>query len=119
MKLSVKDFVAAQTHMIIAVKLPDGAPWAVPVKIHHHEGSNFEWLSKPDTLHSEAIGRSPIVAICLYDKTVDQHAALYMQAGVEQVAMENKDQMKYRALVNNAWLNDESHVKRAISLEEL
>lgn len=37
----VVEFLKSQTHMVVAVTLPNARPWAVPVRILHHEGTVF------------------------------------------------------------------------------
>ena len=55
--------------MTIAVVLDDGTPWAVPVKIQLQWGNAFEWDSKLDAEHSQAIAKRPDISISLYQKT--------------------------------------------------
>lgn len=45
----VAKFLSTQQHMVLAVMLPDGTPWAIPVKIQAHEGNVFEWDSSLQT----------------------------------------------------------------------
>lgn len=119
MKLPIRDFVAAQTHMMLSVVLENEKPWTVPVKIDRVQDGRFEWLSKTETAHSQAIKLNPNVMICLYDRTVEEKSALYLEAVAELSGEEENSLVRYSAKVIQAWLNDESHIKREIQLKEL
>lgn len=110
----VKQFLANQTHMVVSVMLDDGNPWAVPVRIGRYEGREFEWDSAVDTLHSQAIARDPRVMLLCYDR--DQMIGVYMQAIVTDIDQYKDGYAHYRAIVDQAWLNDQTFTKREIEL---
>jgi len=41
----LQSFLQSATHMVLAVLLPDGTPWVVPVRIKNWQGKEFEWDS--------------------------------------------------------------------------
>ncbi len=103
-------------YMVVAVVLPGGKPWAVPVHVKHREGHTvFEWVSNPETVHSKAIAAKPNVAITMFYMNV----GFYAQAKAEVMPGEvnEHDQVWYRAVVERCWLNHE-FVKREVPLQE-
>lgn len=114
------EFLATQTHMVVAVTREDGLSWAVPVTIQRREGREFEWDSWLDTVHSQAIARDPRVAICLYRTSSDDREELvvYGDATVEIVDRHDK-YARYRATLQTAWINGKDHVKRALDVSQL
>lgn len=102
-------------HMVVAVTLEDGTPWAVPVHMVRGDGKIFEWDSKPETVHSRAIALQPNISLTVF--SIDDDIGLYMKATAE-VLPEIRDEsgrVRYRAKVSAAWLN-EQHVKRPVDL---
>lgn len=112
-------FLAEQRYMTIAVTLDDGTPWATPVRIKTWEGKVFEWESKIDTEHSNAITKRPNVAISIW--TPEGEGAIqfgfYAHATAEQISEPNDyDISLYRATVHKCFINDSSFVKREVEL---
>jgi len=109
-----KQFLSEQAHMVLAVVLADGTPWAVPVSIKRWEGNEFEWDSRLDTLHSQAIAKNPDVAVTLFEKKPDSQFGFY---AVGQVAFETRENGygRYRFTAKQCWINDETFVKREVS----
>lgn len=102
-------------HLVLAVTLEDGTPWAVPVHMVRGDGKIFEWNSRPATLHSQAIARQPHVALTVF--SVDDDVGLYLKAVAEALPdiRDDDGRVRYRATVTAAWLN-EQHVKRPVEL---
>lgn len=102
-------------HMVVAVVLEDGTPWAVPVRIKQRNGWVFEWDSIPTTLHSRAISIHPAVALTVF--SIDEDIGVYAKATAEELSDTRHDDgsVRYRATVTEAWLN-EQHIKRPIVL---
>ncbi len=114
------EFLTTQRHMIIAVTCEDGRPWAVPVAIQHYAGGQFEWDSRLDTVHSQAIARDPRVAVCLYRTKADGVEELVVYGDATAEIIESRgDYARYRASLQTAWINDNDHVKRAIHVSSL
>lgn len=102
-------------HMVVAVTLDDGTPWAVPVHIKHHDGKQFVWESKPATVHSQAITKN--AQVCLLIFSIDRDIGFYAKAHAEEVpGSRNTDgYAKYSATISESWLN-EKHTKRPVPL---
>jgi hypothetical protein len=113
----MEEFLGRQKHMVIAVTLDDGTPWAVPVAIKNREGDAFEWDSRLDTVHSKAIENHPIVALTIFEPRTDRgpEYGFYARAKAEKVRESDKGYGRYRATVEKSWINDESFQKREVS----
>lgn len=109
----VQDFLKNATHMVIAVVLPDGTPWAVPVKIQAWEGTMFEWVSMPNTEHSKAIMNNSPMAVTIFDNKKDNQVGVYMK-GKGELLHESQEEHRYRFTASQLWLNDESYIKRRV-----
>jgi hypothetical protein len=104
-------------YMILAVTLDDATPWAVPVKIQAHEGcKTLEWDSRLDTVHSQAVAARPQMAITVFQKHETGQVGLYMKGTGELLEKRSEDFGRYRFTTNEAWLNDETFVKRQVEL---
>lgn len=110
----VKEFLGGQEFMVVSVVLADGSPWAVPVRILHHEPQVFEWDSATSAEHSQVIALRPEVMLLCYD-TASQ-VGVYMQAKVTRVTERDDGYARYRAEVSRLWLNDHTFVKREVEL---
>lgn len=113
-KQRVSEFLQKQAHMVLGVVLEDGSPWAVPVRILHHEEGIFEWDSVLNTEHSQAIERDPRVMLLCFDTAKDAQIGVYMQAEVTDIARRSDGYARYHAEVRRTWLNDETYVKREV-----
>jgi general stress protein 26 len=73
--------------MTIASADADGKPWASPVWFAHDRYSEFLWISRPKTRHSENIARRPEVSIVIFDSRtpIDTGRGVYMEATAEPV----------------------------------
>jgi nitroimidazol reductase NimA-like FMN-containing flavoprotein (pyridoxamine 5'-phosphate oxidase superfamily) len=102
-------------HMVVAVTLDDGTPWAVPVHMVSDDNWVFEWNSKPTTVHSRAIAKRPSVALTVF--SIAKDIGLYMKATAEALpdVRDADGRVRYRATVTKAWLN-EQHIKRQLAL---
>lgn len=109
-----KQFLAGQGYMVIAVVTPDGAPWAVPVRLQSWQDSEFEWDSKLDTLHSRALETSSKISITIFD-TMTQTG--FYAIGVGELIHKRGDGYgRYRFTAQACWLNDKTFIKREVTL---
>lgn len=111
-----KEFLRAQQFMVLAVTLDDGTPWAVPVRIQRWEGNEFEWDSKLDTLHSQAVNARPKMAITVFQKMEDSQIGVYARGQGELVEEFKPGFGRYRFRAEQSWMNDETFVKREVEL---
>lgn len=111
-----KQFLSKQKYMVVAVTLDDGTPWAVPVRIQRWEGNEFEWDSKLDTVHSQAIAARPEMAITVFQKFEDSQIGFYARGRGELVEETKPGFGRYRFTAEQCWLNDETFVKREVQL---
>lgn len=112
----IEQLLSMQQYMVLAITLDDGTPWAVPVKIQAHDGyRSFEWDSRLDTVHSRAIAAHPEMAITVYQKLDDSQVGLYLK-GNGVCTEERGEYGRYRCTATQAWLNDETFVKRQVEL---
>lgn len=112
----VADFLSTQQFMVVAVTLEDGTPWAVPVRIVAREGMSFEWDSKLDTVHSQALKMHPDMAITIFQKFDDSQIVFYAKGHGELVNSRDDDFGRYRFTATQCWLNDETFRKREVSI---
>jgi len=117
-ELKVKDFLKDQTHMVLAVTLPDGTPWAVPVRIQKYEERVFEWDSHMSTVHSKALEVHPQMSIVTFQRNNDPFGQFGFYASGRGDLVEEKSNgfARYRFTVEKAWVNDETFVKREVEL---
>lgn len=110
-------FLESCRYMTIAV-ISEGEPWAVPVHIQRRDGfTTFEWDSHQDTVHSVAITKHPRVSLSMYRPGGElQQFGFYAIAEVEKVVDLPGGHARYKATVKQAWVNDETFVKRQIEL---
>jgi len=112
----VKQFLTAQRYMVLAVMLDDGTPWAVPVRIQQWSGNEFEWDSRLDTVHSQALEKRPAMAVTIFEKQEDSQIGLYAKGRGELVEEFKPGFGRYKFTMQEAWINDETFRKRQISL---
>lgn len=114
----VEDFLQTQHHMVLAVTLEDGSPWAVPVAVLRREGiSIFEWDSRTDAVHSLALARDSRAAITLYRASSDEWREIgFYSAGRAEIVDPRGDFARYRFTTEHAWVNDETHAKRELNV---
>lgn len=115
-KQKLEQLFSEQQFMVLAVMLDDETPWAVPVRVQLQWGSAFEWDSKLDTLHSKAIEKRPQIAITLFNKQEDSQTGFYATGKAELVEEFKPGFGRYRFVAEQCWLNDETFVKREVSL---
>lgn len=111
----VNKFLETQTHMVVAVVLRDGTPWAVPVRIINHKSLEFEWESKLNTLHSLALVQQPDMAITLFQKNDKTEFGFYAK-GTGELVEQKGEYGHYKFTVKESWVNDETFVKRRVEL---
>lgn len=108
----IKQFLSKQHYMVLAVVTPDGTPWAVPVRIQLWQGMEFEWDSKLDTVHSQALVTNSAMAITIFDKTGDTQMGFYASGRGQLVNDRGDGYGRYRFTAEQCWINDETFVKR-------
>ena len=113
---ATREFLAGQQYMVLAVTLADGTPWAVPVRIQRWEGNEFEWDSKLDTMHSQAIEAQPEMAITVFQKLDSGQIGVYAKGQGELVEEFKPGFGRYQFTAERCWLNDETFVKREVRL---
>lgn len=113
----VKQFLKNQQYMVLAVTLDDGTPWATPVRIQRWEGNEFEWDSKLDTVHSQALEARPEIAITTFQKYDDSQIGIYAKGKAHLVDEFKPGFGRYRFTAEQFWLNDETFVKREVSID--
>ena len=112
----LEQFLGTQQHMVLAVTLEDGTPWAVPVKIQQRESlAVFEWDSRLDTVHSQALKVHPQMALMIYQKESPWQTGFYAK-GHGELVEPSGDYGRYRFTAEQAWLNDETFVKREVKI---
>jgi general stress protein 26 len=84
---SIVDEIAFMT---LATVDENGLPWASPVWFAYADYSEFLWISRPETRHSQNIATNPQVAIVIFDSRtpIDTGRGVYMDAHAEQVTDE-------------------------------
>lgn len=112
----VQDLLSRQGYMVLAVVCDDGTPWAVPVKIQARDDKGFEWDSKMSTVHSQAIEKNPAASITIFEKLEESQFGFYAKGRARIIETKGDDFARYRFDVEQAWVNDETFVKREVSL---
>lgn len=112
------EFLALQTHMTISVVLPNGSPWATPVKLQKWDGYDFEWDSLMSTEHSKALEQNPRAAVTMYSRDSDSFGqfGVYLLGKVACVSSNEKGTGRYRFTATEVWINDASFRKRQVEL---
>ena len=113
----VRSLLAEQPFMVIAVVLPDGNPWATPVKIQMQDGRCFEWDSRVTTEHSKAIAANSAVAASIFDTRPNGQVGIYISGTATLVEEKTGGMGRYRITAERLWLNDDSFIKREVSLD--
>lgn len=115
----LKEFLAEQKYMTLAVTLDDGTPWATPVRIKAWEGKSFEWDSLVDTEHSKAIEKRPNIAVSIYTPESQDtiQFGFYARAKAERMSEPNEHGItRYRLTAHECFINDASFQKRQVTL---
>lgn len=110
----VQEFLSEQHFMVLAVTLDDGSPWAVPVRISRWQGREFEWDSKLDTLHSQALVARSAMSVVVFN--TEQQVGVYFSGQGRLVEERGSGMGHYRFTAEHAWLNDKTFIKRGTSL---
>lgn len=108
----IQTFLATQDFMVVAVVLKDGSPWAIPVRTRHREGNEFEWESKIDAEHSEAIESNPKVAITMFEGMI----GFYARGTAQLVSVNERGVGRYKLTATGTWMTDETFIKREVTL---
>lgn len=113
----IEQLLGAQTVMVLAVMLPDGTPWAVPVAIRARDGlKRFEWDSALQTEHSKALIENSKMSIVIFQKQENSQIGYYATGTGELVNEFKPGFGRYRFKAARVWVNDESFVKREVKL---
>jgi len=115
-KEKLERFLSEQKHMILAVVLDDGTPWAVPVRIQQRRERVFEWDSKLDTIHSKALTERAGTAITIFDKSSDSQIGFYAKGKAKLIEEYKPGYGRYSFVAMHCWMNDETFVKREVEL---
>lgn len=83
---TARGIVEANNYLTLATADRDGLPWASPV-YYTPDGTDFYWVSRPDSRHSRNIAERPEVGIVIYDTTVPVGTgeAVYLGARAKRV----------------------------------
>lgn len=133
-------------HFVLATTDDDGTPWAVYLGFVLDKNLDFIWLSKRGTEHSKHIRARKTVSVGVFSKTEDiGDFGLYCKATAREIteAEEIKESLQlyfelkgkpvpnvtaftgdtdmrvYKAEIQQAWVNDDSHIKREVNLQAL
>ncbi|GAB3951650.1 hypothetical protein GCM10029976_088410 [Kribbella albertanoniae] len=81
--------IAANNYLTLATADRDGHPWVSPVCYTPDNGTDFYWVSRPNTRHSTNLAERPEAAIVIFDSQVPLFTAeaVYLTAYAEQVAV--------------------------------
>jgi pyridoxine/pyridoxamine 5'-phosphate oxidase len=87
-----REIVDDVAYMTLATVGTDGEPWASPVWFAHSAYSDFLWISRPESRHSQNIAVHPRVAIVIFDSRtpIDTGRGVYIEAEAEEVTEENE-----------------------------
>lgn len=107
-----------QQYMVLAVTLEDGTPWAVPVRIQARNGIEFTWDSVLTAEHSKALLINSKMAVTIFQKKETSQTGLYAKGTGELVEELKPGFGRYKFTAKQCWLNDETFVKREVSLEQ-
>lgn len=114
-RAKIEQFLSNEYYMVIATLLGDGTPWAVPVRILKREGAKiFEWDSKLDTEHSKSLEGESRMAITIFRKFEDAQIGFYAKGHGQLVQVNDNDSGRYRFTAEEAWINDQTFIKRQV-----
>jgi uncharacterized protein YhbP (UPF0306 family) len=73
--------------MTLATVDAEGTPWASPVWFAHDRYSQFLWVSRPNTRHSQNIAANPRIAIVIFDSRtpINTGRGVYLEAEAAEV----------------------------------
>ena len=76
--------------MTLATVDSHGVPWASPVWFAHADYSEFLWVSRPETRHSQNIATTAQIAIVIFDSRtpIDTGRGVYIEAEAQEVTDE-------------------------------
>ncbi len=86
---TARHIIATNNYLTLATADRDGHPWVSPVCYTPDNGTDFYWVSRPDTRHSTNLAERPEVAIVIFNSQVALFSAeaVYLTAYAEQVAV--------------------------------
>lgn len=104
-------------YMVLSIVLEDGTPWAVPVRLREHDGiKSFEWDSHLSTEHSKAILQRSVMSITIFQKKEASQIGFYAKGKAELIEEYKPSLGRYRFITEQAWINDETFIKREVRL---
>lgn len=112
----IEQLLDEQQFMVVATILHDSTPWAVPVRIRARNGNEFEWDSALAAEHSKALLANPQAAITIFQKKEDSQIGFYAKGTAALVEEPKPGFGRYRFVAQQCWINDETFVKREVTL---
>jgi uncharacterized protein YhbP (UPF0306 family) len=84
---TARRIIGANHYLTLATADRDGRPWASPVYFTPDGGTDFYWVSRPDSRHSRNLTDRAEVAIVIFSSQVPvfNAEAVYLTAHAEQV----------------------------------
>ncbi|MEV6286075.1 pyridoxamine 5'-phosphate oxidase family protein [Kribbella sp. NPDC051770] len=81
--------VAANNYLTLATADADGRPWASPV-CYTPSGTDFYWVSRPDSRHSQNLAVRPEAGIVIFDSQVAlfRAEAVYLNVRAAEVSLD-------------------------------
>lgn len=142
----VMENVPRHKHFTLATADHEGKPWAVYLQLNYDEQFNIFWVSRRHTDHSTHIESNPFVALCIASES-DRVGDFGLYIRAEAKAVEDETEIErllnirskrngrlyenvqeyigdsparlYIAEPKEAWVNDDSHVKKMVDLDRL
>lgn len=142
----IKANIGRHKHFALGTVDEEGKPWVVCAALAYDDQFNVIWQSAKDAEHSKHLRASPDVAICIFsDDEEVGNFGIYMKARAREVAdhdelnrllslryahvgkpvpeisqfLGDSPNRLYYAEVTEAWINDDSHVKKQVDLSQL
>jgi general stress protein 26 len=142
----VLQHIADHKHFSLGTVDGQGRPWVVYIQLTVDAGLDILWVSLADTEHSKHVRQRPDVAICIASETLERGDFIfYGYAAAHEVTdraelerllnlrferwgkpvppvsdfLEPRPERLYRAVISEAWINDDSHIKTKVDLDVL
>lgn len=112
----LEQLLSEEQYMSLAITLDDGTPWVVPIRIKRRGGNEFEWDSSLASLHSKMIVGKTQAAITIFQKNEDSQIGFYAKGTAELVEELKPGFGCYKFVAEKSWINDETFVKREVTL---
>lgn len=112
----LQQFLSTQHYMVLAVMLPGGLPWAVPVRLQQRQNNQFEWDSALEADHSRALATENKMAVTLFQSNSGAQIGVYMEGRGVLIKEFKPGYGRYCFTAEKVWLNDETYRKREVAL---